>query len=588
MTGNRLYYGDNLDVLRQHIADESVDLIYLDPPFNSNATYNVLFKSHAGDQSRAQIEAFDDTWQWGPPVEIEYGELTRGGAPIEVARFLEAMRTVLNTSDMLAYLVMMAPRLLELRRVLKPTGSIYLHCDPTASHYLKLLMDAIFGADQFRNEVIWRRTGAHAPLKSYGPVHDTLLFYSRTNAYFWNTVRTPYTKNHVETRYRADETGRLKFTSGGNVLTGAGTTRGESGRVWQGFDPAAKNRHWAVPGFLTEQMPPEFAELGVLAKLDALYEAGLVEITPGNAWPVPVRYLRSGDGQPLSDIWANQSGTKGVLYSTEDEIDADVAWMGPTDPERLGYPTQKPLGLLERIVRSSCPENGVVLDPFCGCGTAVDAAQHLGRGWIGIDITYIAIDLITKRLQHRYGDEILSEFTTNGIPTDVEGAAALFTRNPFDFERWAVAVVNGEPNEKQVGDKGIDGRIRFHRGGSVTGLAAVSVKGGHQINPAMVHQLIGALEQERADMGVLITMSKLTTGMVEAGHAAGTYEHEPTGNRYPRVQIITVPDLFDGKRPNMPTVILPYIKARARPQAEAVSLFDQPDEEVTKDDQDDE
>jgi hypothetical protein len=281
------------------------------------------------------------------------------------------------------------------------------------------------------------------------------------------------------------------------------------------------------------------------------------------------RFLRQNGREPEDDD---------VVYDVKGQA-VDTVWdlkaVDPKDKERLGYPTQKPLALLERIVGASCPDDGVILDPFCGCGTAVDAAQKLGRRWIGIDITYIAVDLIVKRLRHRYGDDITATFTTNGIPTDLEGAAALFTRNPFDFERWAVSFVNGEPNEKQVGDKGIDGRIRFHRGGSVTGLAAVSVKGGHQINPAMVHQLIGALQQERADMGVLITMGKPTAGMVETAHVAGTYEHEPTGNRYPRVQIITVPELFDGKRLNMPTVILPYIKAKARPQSEALSLFEE-------------
>lgn len=228
---------------------------------------------------------------------------------------------------------------------------------------------------------------------------------------------------------------------------------------------------------------------------------------------------------------------------------------------------------MERIIKASCPKDGVILDPFCGCGTAVDAAQQLGHNWIGIDITYIAIDLIVKRLQHRYGDSITGTFITNGIPTDIEGADAFFARNPFDFERWAVSFVNGQPNEKQVGDKGIDGRIRFHRGGDVPGLAVVSVKGGRQLNPAMVQALSGAMHQEQADMGVLITMGKPTPGMIEAAALGGTYEHIPTGQRYQRLQIVTVPELFDGKRPNMPTVILPYIKARARPQSEAVSLF---------------
>ena len=397
--------------------------------------------------------------------------MTRGRAPIEVARFTEAMRTVLGTSDMLAYLVMMAPRLIEMRRVLKSTGSIYLHCDPTASHYLKLLMDAVFGGNNFVNEVIWYYRSGGGSKGHYGRKHDTLLFYAKNDGkrlFYADAVRVPYDAVIAESRREL-------------------------------FNPAGK-------------------------------------VSP--------------------DVW-------------------DISRPPNHSHEWLGYPTQKPRVLLERVIKGSSKPGDVVLDPFCGCGTAIDEAQELDRCWIGVDITYIAVDLIIKRLRHRYGDEITSTFTTNGIPTDIEGAAALFTRNPFDFERWAVSFVNGEPNEKQVGDKGIDGRIRFHRGGSVTGLAAVSVKGGHQINPAMVHQLIGALQQERADMGVLITMGKPTTGMVETANAAGTYEHEPTGNRYPRVQIITVPELFDGRRPNMPTVILPYIRAKARPQSEAVPLWDE-------------
>jgi DNA modification methylase len=507
---NTLYYGDNLDVLRQHIASESVDLVYLDPPFNSNATYNVLFKTHAGDESRAQIEAFDDTWHWGSQAEDEYRELTQGPAPVEVARFIEAMRTVLGTSDMLAYLAMMAPRLLELRRVMKSTASIYLHCDPTASHYLKLLMDAVFGGQCFRNEIVWHYQTFHGQVKRYWPKkHDTLLFYTKGPA--WNFAQL----------FDTDVEDTIDGTRWKAYLTPESTIIGSN-------------------------MPMQDT------RFTRYYR----------------RFVRQNGREPEEDD---------VVYDVKGQA-VDTVWdlkaVDPKDKERLGYPTQKPIALLERIIRASCPDDGVILDPFCGCGTAVDAAQQLGRSWVGIDITYIAVDLIIKRLRHRYGDEITGTFTTNGIPTDIEGAAALFTRNPFDFERWAVSFVNGEPNEKQVGDRGVDGRIRFHRGGSVTGLAAVSVKGGHQLNPAMVHQLVGALQQERADMGVLVTMSKPTAGMVTTAHAAGTYEHAPTGNRYPRVQIITVPELFDGKRPNMPTVILPYIKAKARPQSEAVSLFD--------------
>jgi DNA modification methylase len=471
--GNVLYYGDNLGVLRQYIPDESVDLIYLDPPFNSNATYNVLFKSH-GEESRAQIQAFDDTWHWGPEADEQYDEITKGRAPVEVARFIEAMRSVLGTNDMLSYLVMMAPRLVEMRRVLRVTGSVYLHCDPTASHYLKLLMDAVFGVKHYRNEVIWLYKTGGASKRWFSKKHDTLLFYSKSDDYTFNFQKE---KSYLSHKY----------------------------------------------GFKNVEIFED--------------EGGF--------------YTNVG----MRDVW-------------------DIPALRGNQPETLGYPTQKPIALLERVVNASSNPNDVVLDPFCGCGTAVDAAQQLGRNWVGIDITYIAVDLIIKRLQHRYGNA--ATFTTNGIPTDIEGAAALFARNPFDFERWAVSFVNGEPNEKQVGDKGVDGRIRFHRGGNA-GLAIVSVKGGKQINPAMVQALVGAMQQEQADMSVLITMGKPTAGMTEAASLGGTYEHAPTGQRYPRVQIITVPDLFNGLRPNMPTVILPYVKARPRPQAEALPLFDESD-----------
>jgi DNA modification methylase len=446
-----------------------VDLIYLDPPFNSNATYNVLFRTHGGDESRVQIEAFDDTWHWGPQAEDEYRDLTQGRAPIVVARFVEAMRTVLGPSDMLAYLVMMAPRLIELRRVMKRSATIYLHCDPTASHYLKLLMDAAFGANNYRNEIVWCYAGGGIPKKDFPRKHDVILRYTVSNDYFYQPVYRPYSEGTLQ-RGRTQVKGKY-------------------------------------------------------------YDAGLRQ-----------------EGTPVNDWWPD------IPKITS-----------PTDPEKLGYPTQKSLALLERILTVSSREGDVVLDPFCGCGTAVDAAEHMKRQWIGIDITYIAIDLIIKRLRHRYGGEILTTFSPNGIPTDIEGAEALFARDPFDFERWAVSFVNGQPNEKQVGDHGIDGRIRFHRGGDVTGLAAVSVKGGKQLNPAMVQQLVGALQQERADMGVLITMERPTSGMVETANIAGTYEHLPTGQRFPRVQIITVPELFDGKRPATPTVIPPYIKATPRP-----------------------
>jgi DNA modification methylase len=563
MTDNLLFYGDNLDVLPS-IANDSADMIYLDPPFNSKRAYNVLFHSENGTDSAAQIQAFDDTWHWSPASDESLSQLIGGGSPAAVADTLTAMRHVLGTSDTMAYLVMMTPRLLQLWRVLKSEGSIYLHCDPTASHYLKMLMDAVFGAGNFRNEIIWRRTGAHGPRRSFGPIHDTILFYSKTDDYFFDVVLQPYMLGHVERRYTKDKEGRLKFTSGGNVLTGAGATGGESGKAWRGFDPSKKNRHWAVPGFLLQQMPSEFAELGVLDKLEGLYKAGLIDIIDGAAWPTPVRYLNEESGQPIQDIWAFQPYTEGTVFGTKNGIDEDVKWLGPTDPERLGYQTQKPRGLMERIIQSSCPENGVVLDPFCGCGTTIDAAIHLKRSWIGIDITYLAIDLIRKRLFYTYGATIESTYRTAGIPEDKEGARALFLSNAFDFERWAVSLVDGQPNEKQVGDKGVDGRARFYAEEKRIGQVLISVKGGDNLNPSMVRDLAGTVEHERAEMGMLLTLETPTRGMLEAANRSGTYTAPLTGQTYPRIQVLTVSDLLQKKRPNLPTVILPYIKAAPR------------------------
>ena len=413
---NSLYCGNNLDVLRTWGRDETVDLVYLDPPFNSQQNYHVLFRGRNGMRPARPIRAFADTWCWNDAAAASFQEtLATGG---RVADALGAFRQLLGETDMLAYLSMMAPRLVELRRVLKSSGSLYLHCDPSAGHYLKILLDAVFGPENFRNEIVWRRTGAHGPRRSFGPIHDTLLFYSKSGEYFFQVVKRPYMKGHVDSRYALDAaTGRYKFTSGGNVLTGANTTQGESGRPWRGFDPSAKNRHWAIPGFLAEQMPAEFARLGVLAKLEALYAVGLIEIRPGAAWPTPVRYLCDEDGHPYGDIWAYQPYTGGAVHGTKDGIDADVAWLGPTDPERLGYQTQKPLGLLARIIGSSCPPHGLVLDPFCGSGTTIVAAHGASCHWVGIDQNGTAIELLQERLRTDFALEPNRDYAVVGEPS---------------------------------------------------------------------------------------------------------------------------------------------------------------------------
>lgn len=571
---SQLFYGDNLGVLRE-MAAGSVDLVYLDPPFNSDAVYNVTFSGSGGDAS-AQIQAFDDTWRWTHETSSSYDHLVeQGGLPDLAAEALRAVRLLAKESPLTAYMVSMAPRLVELHRVLKVTGSLFLHCDPTASHYLKIMLDAIFGPKMFRNEIIWRRTGGHAPRKSFGPTHDTILFYARSAGSYFKPVIRPYTKDHVKDRYTQTEDGRFKFTSGGNILTGAGSGGGESSQPWKGFDPSAKNRHWAMPGFIAEQMPEGFNALGPLAKLDAAYEAGLIEIIRDRAWPEPVRYLTEASGNAVGDIWAFQPGTSGVLHGTTKAIDEDVAYLGPTSPERLGYPTQKPVGLMERILEAACPPDGVVLDPFCGCGTTIDAAVRMRRRWIGIDITYIAIDLIRNRLRQAHGTEIDDQYSVLGVPADLAAAHDLFARNPFDFERWAVSLVRGTPNQRQVGDRGIDGLIKFYRGPRQRpGKIAVSVKGGRQLSPTFVRDLEGVVAHDDSiSGGLLVTLWTPTRGMRETAETSGTYA-DPAGNAMPRVQMITVEDLLGGERPLTPTIIPPYSEAlRIREDVIAEPLF---------------
>ncbi len=448
MALNRLYYGDNLDVMRQHIPAATVDLVYLDPPFNSNRSYNVIFNRHdvTGDAGAAQIQAFDDTWHWTPVTEQQYLTYTTGDLPSAVADALTAFRTLLGENDAMAYLVNMAPRLVELHRVLKPTGSLYLHCDPTMSHYLKVLLDTVFGAETFKNEVIWKRTGSHNSAKRWGPQHDVILFYSKSNQYTWNRTFQPYEDSYMAGKFTTtDERGVYQAVA----LTGPGTRTGDSGQPWRGVDPTAKGRHWQPPSMMydyyTQLTGESLANVPTmqerLEKVDAL---GLIYWpTKKDGQPRFKQYLHISPGLPLQDIITDISAVNAVAA------------------ERLGYPTQKPVALLERVLEASTKPGDVVLDAFCGCGTTIDAAQKLGRKWLGVDITYISIDLIEKRLLHTYGANIRATYEVLGIPRDRASALALFSRSPFDFERWAVSLVNGQPNQKQVGDKGIDGVARF-------------------------------------------------------------------------------------------------------------------------------
>jgi DNA modification methylase len=525
---NRLYYGDNLEILREHIADASVDLVYLDPPFNSNRSYNVIFAEHAEEELAAQIQAFDDTWHWTHVTEGQYQQLINGSVPPRVADALTAFRTLLGENDAMAYLVNMAPRLVELSRVLKPSGSLYLHCDPTMSHYLKITLDAVFGPDNFENEVIWQRSGAKNDSRRYGRSHDVILFYGLGKRRMWSQQYLPFSSRSIEKNYThvEPETGR-KYRRGDLTAAKPG---GDVDFEWHGVRPY-NGRHWAYSQ----------------DNLERMYAEGRIEFRR-TGMPVYKRYLDEQPGVPLQDVWTDIRLTS-------------------ADKERLRFNTQKPVKLLERIITSSSNPDDLVLDPFCGCGTTIDAAQRLGRRWIGIDIAFIAVDLIDKRLQHRFpgtqeGYEIL------GIPRDFGAAVSLFNRSPFEFERWAVTRINARPNEKQRGDRGIDGVARFYLDRKTLGKVIVQVKGGTNVTPHSVRDLLGTVVTEQAQMGVLITMTEPSHGVVTAADRGGSYTWPVNGATFPRIQVVTVRDLLRNKRPAMPTLMLPYVQA-TKAQAES-------------------
>jgi DNA modification methylase len=543
--GNVLYYGDNLDVLRRHVKDESVDLVYLDPPFNSNANYNVLFSEH-GEKSAAQVRAFEDTWVWDTTARAAYEETVEAGG--KVAEAIRAFRTMLGASDMLAYLAMMAPRLVELRRVLKATGSLYLHCDPTASHYLKLLLDSIFGPTHFRSEIVWKRTSAHSSANRPGPVHDVILMFTKSDSYTWNVLYQPYDPAYIDLFFEMTDADGRRWKR--MDLTGAGIRHGETGKPWRGIDITAKGRHWAYPPRV----------------LDTFDAEGRIH-WPAKATGMPrlKQYVDQMPGVPLQDVWD------------------DIRPIHNLSAERLGYPTQKPLPLLERIISMGSNLGDLVLDPFCGCGTTIDAAQGLSRRWVGIDITHLSIGLMKHRLADRYGPEIASTYRTVGEPTTADDAAVLAREDPFQFQAWALGLVGARiaGSDKKGGDKGIDGRLYFHDSASgPTRQIIMSVKAGN-LAPTYLDALWGVVEREKAEIGVLLSFQEPSAGMRARAAEAGFYE-SPWG-KHPRIQLRTIRELLDGKGIDYPHVTGSNVTLRraqrARPEAEAIELFGRAAEE---------
>jgi len=535
MPDNKLFYGDNLDVLRRYIKDESVDLIYLDPPFNSRQDYNVLFAEKDGTRSSSQITAFEDTWEWNLDAEHAYQEIVERGGRVSEA--MQAFRTFLGHSDMMAYLVMMAPRLVELRRVLKSTGSIYLHCDPTASHYLKMLMDAVFGPQNFRNEVIWKRTSGHNDaVRQFGAVTDTILFYSKSREAPFNVQYVPYSQSYIDTFYvHTDPDGRKWRRS---------DLRSPNPRPNLVYDYKGRKPHpngWAVSREVMERLDWE-GRLHFPKKAD-----GRIQLK---------RYLDEMSGQPCTNSWE------------------DIPPIHALTAERLGYPTQKPEALLERIIKASSKEGNVVLDPFCGCGTAVVAAQRLKRHWIGIDITPLATNLIKSRLADIFGRDISKTYDVIGEPTSVTDALELAKTEPTHFQYWALGLVPGaRPVEERKGaDRGIDGKLYFHADNSgKTQQIIFSVKAGQNISVAFVRDLRGVIEREKAAIGVLIAMEEPTKPMLKEAAEAGFFKFESsfdTGT-YPRLQILTIEKLMSGAQVAYPRLLVDTFKKA--PKAKAVT-----------------
>ncbi len=527
---NVLYYGDNLEVLRRYIPDESVHLIYLDPPFKSDQDYNVLFADQDGSRSAAQIRAFEDTWCWDQAAAAAFQDVVEAGGRVSLA--MQAFRQALGDNDLLAYLSMMAPRLVELRRVLKSTGSIYLHCDPTASHYLKMLMDAVFTPFGFRSEIIWKRTHAHGSSKRYAPVHDTILFYAKSEAYNWTDFRITHGPEYIEQHFTYEDPDGRRFQP--ISLTGAGVRHGESGQAWRKVNPTAVGRHWALPGEILEQLGVRDGT--VQEKLDALDAARRI------FWP------KKEGGTPRLKWFVDE-----LAGSAMPDVWSDIPPISARAAERLGYPTQKPQALLDRILRASSNEGDVVLDPFCGCGTAIAVAQRLNRRWIGIDITHLAISLIKHRLHDAFGADVEKTYEVVGEPVDLPGARALASQDPYQFQWWALGLVGARPVEQKKGaDKGIDGRLFFHDDAESqkTKQIVLSVKSG-SVQVAHVRDLRGVVEREKAAIGVLIALDEPTRNMRAEAAGAGFYE-SPWRTKHPKIQVFTIEELLTGKKIDFP------------------------------------
>ena len=514
---NKLHYGDNLEVLREKIDDEVADLIYLDPPFNSQRTYNLLFKQVKGDPVPAQIMAFEDTWTWSPLMLEAFRDDPRN-API--FDLVESLYRLLGDSEMMAYVLMMGPRLLELHRKLKTTGSLYLHCDPVASHYLKILLDAIFGPANFRNEITWKRQTAHSDAKhKFADVADSILFYAKSSKARFQPVYVEHDPEYVKAFYKHDDgDGKGPYRTGDIASP---NPRPNMMYEWKGFPWPAKG--WRFEKATMERLDAE-GRIVYPRKKDGSLDT--------SKRPQVKRYLSEMAGSIVTNVWNDISPIQGA------------------SKESRGYPTQKPLSLLERIIAASSKPGDVVLDPFCGCGTAVVAAQRMGRKWIGIDVTYVAISEIVFRLSTETEAKRDKDYMLVGTPKDEMSARKFFEETKKEshkpFEMWGVHLVEGEPREKKGGDKGIDGRIPFRSLDKTLHWGMIQVKGGSS-GPGHVRDFARVIEREKALLGLFICFNR-TKEMREEAEKMGYAKSLGGTRKIPRMQILTIKELLEEKK----------------------------------------
>lgn len=520
ISANRLYYGDNLTIMKEFIPRKSVDLIYLDPPFNSQRNYNLIYRQLTGQPVPEQEEAFCDAWEMDPQkldmmhrMPVVYEEY---GVDPDLAKFWDAwIKALRNTQPrLLAYLLYMTIRLFEMRLIMSSRASIYLHCDPHASHYMKVIMDGVFGHSNFVTEIVWERFNFHADAHRWGHLHDVLLHYvSDSKNYTFNTQRRKYDAKYIESHFKRDSEGRY-FRLDNAIAKGQGPARTFFGKMLE--PPNGTHWRWSQEN------------------IDKLSTAGRIVLTK-NGRPTVVRYLDEMPGHVVGDVWT------------------DIPEVNSQAKERLGYPTQKPIALLKRIIEASSNEGDIVFDPFCGCGTAIYAAHLLNRKWIGCDIAILSIHLVQDVLLKRYGLKEDKDYIVDGIPKSVEAARTLFDKDPRQFQHWAVEFAGGFASAKYSGDKGIDGRIHFETKKGLKNMV-LSVKGGSKPTPVWMRELGGVVQREEdTQMGGLICLETPTKGMRDEEASGGIYSFQ--GRDYHRLQIRTIQDLLDGKCFDTPSTI---------------------------------